>query len=65
MLSLDVMDISGEHQHDLSHNIDKTRLSKEGRVLQVEKNGRQSWWFPDGAIAAHEQFSEAMLSEPI
>ena len=35
VLSLDVMDISGEHQSDLEHSISKTRLSKDGRPLQT------------------------------
>jgi len=33
LLSLDVMDISGETQRDLSHNILKTRLDDRGRVV--------------------------------
>jgi hypothetical protein len=41
VLSLDVMDISGEHQTDLEHDITKTRLSKDGRVLEVTKSGRE------------------------
>jgi hypothetical protein len=39
VLSLDVMDISGEHQTDLTHEITKTRLSPEGRQLETLKNG--------------------------
>lgn len=39
MLSLDVMDISGDHQGDLSHNIQKTRVSKEGYELETLKTG--------------------------
>ncbi|GFZ42595.1 hypothetical protein JCM24511_00311 [Saitozyma sp. JCM 24511] len=39
LLSLDVMDISGEHQTDLTHEITKTRLSPEGRQLETLKNG--------------------------
>ncbi|KZO97037.1 Sec1-like protein [Calocera viscosa TUFC12733] len=30
LLGLDVMDISGEHQHDVTHNMQKVRLSHEG-----------------------------------
>lgn len=33
MLSLDVMDISGETQRDVSHNILKTRLDDKGREV--------------------------------
>lgn len=38
---MDVMDISGEHQTDLEHEITKTRLSKEGRVVETSKPGRE------------------------
>jgi hypothetical protein len=41
VLSLDVMDISGDHQGDLSHNIKKTRVSKEGYELETLKDGRE------------------------
>ena len=34
VLSLDVMDISGEHQTDLEHSITKTRLSNDGHPLE-------------------------------
>jgi hypothetical protein len=44
VLSLDVMDISGEHQTDLTHEIAKTRLSPEGRQLETLKNGCE-WCF--------------------
>lgn len=33
VLSLDVMDISGETQRDLSHNIVKTRLDSSGTII--------------------------------
>ena len=33
MLSLDVMDISGESQRDISHHIIKTRLTSTGEVV--------------------------------
>lgn len=39
VLSLDVMDISGEHQSDLEHDIVKTRLSKDGAELETLKDG--------------------------
>lgn len=42
MLSLDVMDISGEHQVDLTHAISKTRISKDGQELETTHNGRES-----------------------
>ncbi|KAF8512861.1 endoplasmic reticulum-derived transport vesicle ERV46 [Hysterangium stoloniferum] len=34
LLSLDVMDISGEQQRDLSHNIRKTRLDPQGAAIE-------------------------------
>ncbi|GHJ87658.1 hypothetical protein NliqN6_4060 [Naganishia liquefaciens] len=40
LLSLDIMDISGERQMDLQHDITKTRISKEGSVVAVIKNGQ-------------------------
>lgn len=46
MLSLDVMDISGEHQTDLEHDITKTRLSSDGRVIEANKSGRKSARLP-------------------
>lgn len=39
VLSLDVMDISGEHQSELEHDFTKTRLSKDGIALEVLRNG--------------------------
>jgi hypothetical protein len=41
VLSLDVMDISGEHQTDLEHEISKTRLSKEGKAIERTLTGRE------------------------
>ncbi|KAI9632585.1 putative ER to Golgi transport-related protein [Dioszegia hungarica] len=40
LLALDVMDISGEQQHDVTHDITKTRVSKEGYELETLRNGR-------------------------
>ncbi|KAF8586305.1 endoplasmic reticulum-derived transport vesicle ERV46 [Ramaria rubella] len=34
LLSLDVMDISGEQQRDLTHNIVKTRLNPQGEAIE-------------------------------
>lgn len=34
VLSLDVMDISGEQQRDLTHNIMKTRLNPQGEAIE-------------------------------
>lgn len=42
VLSMDVMDISGEHQTDLEHDITKTRLSADGRTIESSKSGRKS-----------------------
>ena len=36
------MDISGEHQLDLKHEIVKSRLDKSGKVVGVIKDGRKS-----------------------
>ena len=38
VLSLDVMDISGETQRDLSHNVLKTRLTPQGTVVPGSRN---------------------------
>lgn len=35
------MDISGDHQGDLSHNIKKTRVSQQGYELETLKDGRE------------------------
>ncbi|RXK40445.1 COPII-coated vesicle component Erv46 [Tremella mesenterica] len=40
LLSLDVMDISGEHQTDLSHSIDKTRVSQDGKEIETKRSGQ-------------------------
>lgn len=40
MLTLDVMDVSGEQQVGVDHGVNKVRLSSEaegGRVIDVEK----------------------------
>ena len=42
VLSLDAIDITGEHQHDIEHSITKTRLSKEGKKISASKAGRTS-----------------------
>ncbi|ORY24393.1 ER to Golgi transport-related protein [Naematelia encephala] len=39
LLSLDVMDISGEHQSDLEHDISKTRVDKNGKEIETSKSG--------------------------
>jgi len=36
-LSLDAMDVSGEHQLDVDHNIYKKRLGSDGRAIGIEK----------------------------
>ena len=36
---MDVMDISGEHQSELEHDIHKTRISKEGRPIERKAGG--------------------------
>ncbi|EGN98335.1 hypothetical protein SERLA73DRAFT_109778 [Serpula lacrymans var. lacrymans S7.3] len=39
LLSLDIMDISGEQQRDVSHNIHKTRITPEGGPVPGARNG--------------------------
>ncbi|KAL4063304.1 Sec1-like protein [Scleroderma yunnanense] len=39
LLSLDVMDISGEQQRDISHNILKKRLTRNGADVPGQRNG--------------------------
>ena len=39
VLSLDLMDISGELQRDISHDVIKTRLTSEGTVVQGSQVG--------------------------
>ncbi|KAL7419636.1 ER-derived vesicles protein erv46 [Cryptotrichosporon argae] len=39
LLSLDVMDISGEHQTDLSHDVEKSRISKDGKLIETRRTG--------------------------
>lgn len=43
VLSLDVTDISGEHQMNLEHDISKTRVSSDGRDLETT-TGRMSFF---------------------
>ncbi|KAL8279228.1 hypothetical protein RQP46_008265 [Phenoliferia psychrophenolica] len=37
LLSVDIMDISGEHQNDVNHDMSKTRLSKDGVAVEAPK----------------------------
>ncbi|KDN53212.1 DUF1692-domain-containing protein [Tilletiaria anomala UBC 951] len=39
LLSLDIMDISGEHQNDIQHDIIRTRLSHSGLPVEEGKRG--------------------------
>jgi hypothetical protein len=36
-LSLDAMDISGEHQLDVQHNIFKKRIGRNGQPITIER----------------------------
>ena len=58
VLSLDVMDISGEHQTNLEHDVSKTRLSKEGAVIESRK-GRKST--RQQCVSLHAEASELAL----
>lgn len=40
MLSLDVMDLSGERQHDISHDMNKARVDQAGRLIDTKKVGQ-------------------------
>lgn len=50
MLSLDVMDLSGERQHDISHEMSKTRVDKDGRLIKKDDVKQLQG---DAARAAH------------
>ena len=39
LMSLDVMDISGEHQNDIKHDIERIRISADGKVVEQGKKG--------------------------
>ncbi|WVQ79012.1 hypothetical protein IAT38_001104 [Cryptococcus sp. DSM 104549] len=40
LMSLDVMDISGEHQTEFQHHVTKTRLSKDGKAISQVEGGQ-------------------------
>ncbi len=40
MLSLDVMDLSGERQHDVTHDMSKQRISADGTYLEEKRMGQ-------------------------
>lgn len=40
LLSLDIIDISGERQMDVQHSITKTRIDKDGRTTGIIKDGQ-------------------------
>jgi hypothetical protein len=40
VLSIDIMDISGEHQNDVNHDITKSRLDKSGKPVEGAQAGR-------------------------
>lgn len=37
MLSIDVMDVAGEHQNSADHSMHKSRLGVDGKVIEVQK----------------------------
>ncbi|BGP58406.1 hypothetical protein JCM8202_001909 [Rhodotorula sphaerocarpa] len=41
LLSIDIMDISGEHQHDIHHDLFKTRLSPSGKPIEEAIKGKE------------------------
>ncbi|KAJ3392135.1 hypothetical protein HDU92_008612 [Lobulomyces angularis] len=38
LLTIDVMDVSGDHQNDIDHSIYKVRIDQNGRVVQKSKS---------------------------
>ena len=51
VLSMDIMDISGEHQMDLTHAVTKNRLDKNGKIVGVIKDGCQSPLVPLSSLS--------------
>ncbi|GAA5993626.1 hypothetical protein JCM11641_001033 [Rhodosporidiobolus odoratus] len=41
LLSIDIMDISGEHQNDVHHDLLKTRIGQDGRFVEEAIKGKQ------------------------
>jgi len=41
LLSVDIMDISGEHQNDVNHDLSKTRLNPDGSVVSDSPQGKE------------------------
>ncbi|GAA6019343.1 hypothetical protein JCM11491_000901 [Sporobolomyces phaffii] len=41
LLSVDIMDISGEHQNDVNHDLLKTRISQDGRPIMAASKGKE------------------------
>jgi hypothetical protein len=47
------MDVSGEHQLDVEHNIFKKRLAADGRPLGIEKGGAYTAQQASPRLASH------------
>ena len=41
VLSVDIMDISGEHQNDVHHDLFKTRISSGGKFIEEAIKGKE------------------------
>ncbi|GAA6003348.1 retrograde cargo receptor ERV46 [Rhodotorula paludigena] len=41
LLSVDIMDISGEHQNDVHHDLFKTRISADGKFIEEAIKGKE------------------------
>ncbi|GAA5833692.1 hypothetical protein JCM11251_003206 [Rhodosporidiobolus azoricus] len=41
LLSVDIMDISGEHQNDVSHDLSKTRIAADGKFIEEAIKGKE------------------------
>ncbi|GAA5868039.1 hypothetical protein JCM8547_000786 [Rhodosporidiobolus lusitaniae] len=41
LLSVDIMDISGEHQNDVNHDLAKTRIAQDGKFIEEAIKGKE------------------------
>lgn len=43
-MSIDLMDLSGEHQNDIDHDIQKIRLDEKGKVIDIHGSSASTLW---------------------